>query len=431
MSNDILANYSLNPNSISDFTGVNVSEGCARNLVNNGMRQFASTVKANFAANAGTITSASTLVLASISTGDYIFLTPSGGSSSITSFGTATEGLSKRLEALGTVILRNSANMLLPGGSDLTISTGDVITTRALGSTVHKVTHEPYNGVAQSVVNAASITASATSSLLILSGGSVSKADASAIADLADTGLPPGYLYGLGISNAADTDHDITAAVGECRDFADAYDMALSGAITKQIDAAWAVGTNQGGLFSGTVANTTWYHFFLIRRSDTGVVDAGFDTSFTAANIPANYDAYRRLGSVLTNGSANILQFVQNRDEFQWNSATPPVDYNTTISTTPVTITLSTPPGIKTSAHLSVLIDDASTCSASIYSPSVPDPTLSLTVSPLPNIGNPGANPMALSMTVETGTSSNVRAVGRDVNINALRVMTTGWRDFL
>src|SRR3972149_3936128 len=61
----------------------------------------------------------------------------------------------------------------------------------------------------------------------------------------------------------------------------------LTTALTKQIDAAWAVGTNQGGLFSGAVGNTTWYHVFLIRRSDTGVVEAGFDTSVTAANLPA------------------------------------------------------------------------------------------------------------------------------------------------
>lgn len=183
MSNDLLTEYSLNPNSISAFTGVNVSEGMARNLVNNAMRQFASTVRANVAANAGTITSASTLTLASISTGDYIFLTPSGGSSSITSFGTATAGLSKRLEALGTVILRNDSSKLnLPSASDLTISTGDVIYARALSDTSWKVIHFPNNGIPQSIVNASSITASDTSSVLVLSSGTIAKVDASSLA---------------------------------------------------------------------------------------------------------------------------------------------------------------------------------------------------------------------------------------------------------
>jgi hypothetical protein len=186
MANNHIATLSLNPTSISDFTGTNVSEGMARNLVNNAMRQFGSMVKADFAANAGTITSASTLSLASISTGDYILLQPSGGSNSITSFGAATEGLVKRLEALGTVILRNSSNMLLPGGTDLTISTGDIIVTRAMGASVHKVVHEPFNGVAQSIINAVSATVSATTKLLAVTGGVPSTALVSEIAALAN-----------------------------------------------------------------------------------------------------------------------------------------------------------------------------------------------------------------------------------------------------
>lgn len=207
MSNDLVANYSLNPNSISAFTGVNVSEGMMRNLVNNGMRQFASTVKANFAANAGTITTSSILALASISTGDYILLTPSGGSTSISSFGDAPEGLSKQARALGTIILRHDTSKInLPGGSDLTISTGDIINMRALSGAAWNVTHVPYNGVPQSIVNASSVTASSTSSLLILSGGTVQKADAGAVAGLTSgrtyRALSAGYTVSAGDNNA-------------------------------------------------------------------------------------------------------------------------------------------------------------------------------------------------------------------------------------
>lgn len=182
MSNDHFSDKSLNPTSISDLTGVNVSEGMARNLVNNAIRQQASMIKADFAANAGTITSASALSLASISTGDYILLTPSGGSSSITSFGSATEGLSKRARALGTLILRNdTAKLNLPSGGDLTISTGDEIYCRAMGGTVWNVTHKPYTGVPNAIVNAASISGSSASSLLVLTGDTVKKITASDI----------------------------------------------------------------------------------------------------------------------------------------------------------------------------------------------------------------------------------------------------------
>lgn len=173
MSNSHVASLSLNPSSISDFTGTNVSEGMQRALVNNAMRQLGSMVKADFAANTGTITSASTLSLASISTGDYIVLTASGGSSSISSFGNGLEGLSKRIEAIGSIVLRASANMLTPAGADLSISTGDVIDVRSMGSTVWKITHKPYSGLPNALINAASATASESTKLLVLSGSTI------------------------------------------------------------------------------------------------------------------------------------------------------------------------------------------------------------------------------------------------------------------
>src|SRR3990167_8496566 len=157
-----------------------------------------------------------------------------------------------------------------------------------------------------------------------------------------------GDLTGLGLSHGVDTDHDITIAVGAAASYHATITsrvlLNLTTALTKQIDAAWAVGTNQGGLFSGAVGNTTWYHVFLIRRSDTGVVDAGFDTSVTAANIPASYDQYRRIGSVLTDGAANILAFVQDGDWFAWAAPVLDVDSDNP-GTNAVTATLTVTSG--------------------------------------------------------------------------------------
>lgn len=440
MSNDLIADISTNPNSISAFTGVNVSEGMQRALVNNGMRQFASMVKASFAANAGTITSASTLTLASISTGDYIFLTPSGGSSSISSFGTATAGLSKRLEALGTVILRNdSAKLNLPSGSDLTISTGDVIYARALSDTSWKVIHFPNNGIPQSIVNASSITASDTSSVLILSGGTVAKANASALSG----SLPRNYISGLGLSNAADTAHDITVAVGEARDSTDAYDIILAAALTKQIDASWSVGDNAGGLFTGVVANSTWYHFFLIRRSDTGVVDAGFDTSITAANIPSGYDAYRRIGSVLTDGSANIRQFVERgtgTDREFW-FVTPQLDIDDdNPGTAAVTRTLSTPLGVSTKALMNLGVYSTSGTNVAAYLSDLSTTDLAVQAVATTPAANPGATLGGGLATIYswggaqvwTNTSSQIRSrVSTSDATTRLSIVTLGWLDTL
>lgn len=89
------------------------------------------------------------------------------------------------------------------------------------------------------------------------------------------SGLATGFLYGLTLANnATDATNDIDISIGKCRDITDTVDMALAAALTgKQLDVAWAVGSSAGFLDQGTIANAT-YHIHLIRRSDTGVVDA-------------------------------------------------------------------------------------------------------------------------------------------------------------
>lgn len=144
--------------------------------------------------------------------------------------------------------------------------------------------------------------------------------------------LPVGYKNGLITSNGTDSDHDIDITTGDARDSTDTHDLSLSSAMTKQIDATWAAGTAAGGLFSGTVAADTYYYVYLIRKDSDGTIDAGFDTSTSAANIPVGYTYYRRIGSVLTDSSSNILPFTQQGKRFTWrtrvndyNDTTPPL----------------------------------------------------------------------------------------------------------
>lgn len=152
-----------------------------------------------------------------------------------------------------------------------------------------------------------------------------------------------GLFFGLKTSNAADADHDITIATGQAADSTNTFLMALSSAITKQIDGAWAVGTNQPGLFTGTVANNTWYYMFIIRKDSDGTIDAGFDISESAANIPSGYTAFRRVGAVRTNGSANILQFQQHGDDFRLSV---PINFFTsnTLATARTALVVTAPP---------------------------------------------------------------------------------------
>ena len=186
--------------------------------------------------------------------------------------------------------------------------------------------------------------------------------------------MPPLYLAGLFLSNAADADHDITIdSDGGCRDSGNAYDFTLSSDLTKQIDASWAAGNNAGGLFSGAVANSTWYAVHLIRKDSDGSIDAGFDTSSTAANIPAGYTAYRRIGWVRTDGSANIRRFTQVGDSFRYHNLVTDLNKTTSFSTSNTTLTLSAPPS--TLAQIEMSIRAADGISRPIYLSVVGDST--------------------------------------------------------
>ena len=134
--------------------------------------------------------------------------------------------------------------------------------------------------------------------------------------------VPPvmsGQLFGLETSNnVSDATNDIDITAGQAADSTNALLMVLSSALTKRLDAAWAVGTNQGGLDTGSIANTT-YAVWLIMRSDTGVVDALFSTSATSPTMPTNYDYKRRIGFIIRTGGA-IKAFVQTGDLFDWTT---------------------------------------------------------------------------------------------------------------
>lgn len=162
--------------------------------------------------------------------------------------------------------------------------------------------------------------------------------------------LQSGYLYGLTLSNSSgDATNDIVIAAGNCTDSTDAENMVLSGTITKQLDAAWAVGTDAGGLDTGSIDDVT-YHVFLIKRSDTGVVDALFSASPTAPTMPADYDYKRRIGSIIRASSA-ILAFIQTDDKFAFNVPAADVNATNNYGASAVTETLTVPIGIRIEAY--------------------------------------------------------------------------------
>jgi len=115
---------------------------------------------------------------------------------------------------------------------------------------------------------------------------------------------------------------------------------------TKNVSVLWIEGTGNGR-FAGAAAvgaNQTW-HVFIIRNTTTGVVDAGFDSSVTGANIPSGWVG-RIIGSFMTDNASNIRNFVQTGDRFDWVDWVQSFSSSNTPTATSNLVTLTVPTGI-------------------------------------------------------------------------------------
>lgn len=138
-------------------------------------------------------------------------------------------------------------------------------------------------------------------------------------------------------NDSGDTDHDILFNAGNFN-FDDGSGQAvLSSNLIKQIDATWVAGSNQGGLFSGTVLANSTYHMFIISNNDGSLVDAGFSTSINAADIPTGYTKKRRIASLVTDASSNIRtgEYTFNKNgSYSFSYTNPIIDFFGTITST-------------------------------------------------------------------------------------------------
>lgn len=238
--------------------------------------------------------------------------------------------------------------------------------------------------------------------------------------------FPRGHLQGLTLSNnATDLINDIDITEGQCRDSTNAMDIVLASPITKRLDAAWAVGTNQGGLDTGAMADVT-YHMFLIKRADTGIVDALFSASPTAPTMPASYTHSRRIGSVIRK-AGGFGSFSQQGDEFL--RMVPVLDINTTSQgTSGLMWPVSVPTGIKVLANIGGWAFKASTAiNILLTSPDQTDNAPLATVFTIQT--NSAVNAyFSWSGLLRTNTSAEIRARS-DSLTSSLRLMTYGWVD--
>jgi hypothetical protein len=182
-----------------------------------------------------------------------------------------------------------------------------------------------------------------------------------------------------------------------------------------------------------TIANSTTYHVFVILNA--GAADIYFDTNATAANKPSGTTAFRRIGSILTDGSAHIVAFVQNGDRF--DLGTPIQEYSATPGvTTAATLTLTgVPSGVVTQAILSGLIQDTSGSEAAVYLSSLATADVAAYgfgngITAITGSGSSTYPAFASwsGLLIITNTSRGIRR-RCDYTTSALTIFTNGWID--
>ncbi|MES0339849.1 MAG: hypothetical protein ABUK15_07320 [Anaerolineales bacterium] len=234
-------------------------------------------------------------------------------------------------------------------------------------------------------------------------------------------------------NNGVDAAKDIDFAAGYCR-AENTVVKITNTAMTKQLDASWAAGSAAGGLTSSLhplAAAATTVHCFAVLIG--GSTDFLFDTDIDCTNGIADHTvtAYRRLGSILTDATPDILAFSQNGDEFLWKD--PPRDINlaNTLTTTARTDAISVPTGIKVNALMNVTVADG-TVETAVYisSPDANDEAPSISVAPLSTIITQVIDKaISTPHNVRTDTSAQIRARASAANINSYIVTTIGWID--
>jgi hypothetical protein len=244
--------------------------------------------------------------------------------------------------------------------------------------------------------------------------------------------LPRSYLAGAQLRNDGTSPNTkIDISPGQAQDAGNAGAITLGSILIKDLSAVWSVGSGNGGIASAVSPRqaNTWYHVFLIKRTDTNVVDAYFDTSVTAVNIPSPYTLFRRLGSVKTDGSSNILAFAQDGDLFQW--ATNVLDVNlANPGIAAVLRALTVPPGVAVQVTVIWSIAGSTTNAPFLVTdPAITDQTPGFT---LAQFSDTTAGTVAQSFwtITRTNTSKQVRTrlAGSDAN-TVLTGRTMSWLD--
>ena len=242
--------------------------------------------------------------------------------------------------------------------------------------------------------------------------------------------LPNGYFQGFNTANGADVDHDIDINPGVHQD--GSVRISLGAVLTKQIDATWAAGTNAGGMAASlTVLPDVWYHLFIISDATGTLVDAGFDTALNADNLltgAAGYVRARRIASVLTDGSSNIIAYQQFGSRFLWRDKFLDLD-DFAPPSTQTNIALTVPPDIEVEAYVHFSLINGSAMQMNVGYPGDTLQTPGIDSHDLRVDAAYGGS--EFSDYILTNTSQEIAFIRAGASASAFSIWTKGWIDKL
>ena len=236
------------------------------------------------------------------------------------------------------------------------------------------------------------------------------------------------YLDGLAMTSRTNT--TITYAAGVCADSANDSMLSLAAGT---INCA-TVGAD--GLDAGALGVSTWYHSYAIGKTD-GTVARLASTSATSPTMPSGYTLKRRIGSFKTDGSSQIINFVQDGDEFQYVTLDNTVT-GSNPGTSAVTKTLPVPTGLRVKAVMQFILQNngvGSGTTAYISDLSTTDTAPTQGANPVGDFPNTitaaaGAAQASQRLEIWTNTSAQVRVrlSFSDANVG-YTLNTLGWID--
>ncbi|WDI44770.1 hypothetical protein [Bremerella sp. P1] len=118
--------------------------------------------------------------------------------------------------------------------------------------------------------------------------------------------------YGYKITNnTTDADHDLDIEAGGCMSW-DRTTWIEGSALTKRFDAAWAAGTGNGGMDTGSIPTSGGLYIYAIYHPTSGVDYIGSTADpTTGPSLPTGYTKYAYIGYRPTDSSANFYPVIQ------------------------------------------------------------------------------------------------------------------------